>query len=100
MALGPGPRHGYGIIKDIEERTGAEGTLRSGTLYTALQRLTDDGLIEPATAPPDTGSADTRRKYFALTSLGKEAVTLELGRLRALVHEGVARKLIAAEPNA
>lgn len=97
MALGSGPLHGYGIIKDIEGRSGVQSGLRSGTLYTALQRLSDEGLIESVATPPDEEGGDTRRKYFALTALGREVAALELRRLRSLVREGVSRKLLASE---
>ena len=100
MALGSGPLHGYGIIKDIEERSRVESGLRSGTLYTALQRLADEGLIASVAAPPGEEGGDARRKYFGLTPLGREVAALELRRLRSLVHEGVSRKLLVSEPGA
>lgn len=97
IALGSGPLHGYGIIKDIEERTGAPSGLRSGTLYTALQRLTSEGMVEPSDPPPLEEKGDARRKYFVLTPLGRAAAAAELRRLRSLVAEGVDRRLVEAE---
>jgi len=93
LALGAGPLHGYGIIKDIEERSGAPSGLRSGTLYTALQRLRDQGLVQPASGAGEAGG-DPRRKYLALTPLGRQVAALELDRLRGLVAAGVARRLV------
>lgn len=84
LALAEEDRHGYGIIKAIVEQS--EGALRpgTGTLYTALQRLMDAGLIaeSPRTPEPDE---DQRRKYYRLTAAGREAARVEALRLARLV---------------
>lgn len=84
LALGPGPGHGYGLGKEIERRTDGRLTPTTGSLYQALKRLADDGLIEPA---PEAAaeSSDERRQYFRLTALGREVAKLEAGRLHELV---------------
>lgn len=82
VALAPEPRHGYAVILDIEERTGGELRVRSGTLYVTLQRLVEEGLIEEAPAEP---GADARRRYYALTPAGRAAAEAEIGRLGRLV---------------
>ena len=99
LALGTGPLHGYGIIQDIEDRTGASANLRSGTLYLAIRRLRDDGLVEPS-GPPAGAEADARRNYFRLTERGRRVAALELRRLRGLVAVGAARRLVDAEGGA
>ena len=83
IALADRPRHGYGIIKEIEEATGE--TLRSstGTVYLAIERLEQEGLIEEQ--PGD----EPRRRYYRLTALGREAAVAEARRLATLL--GVAR---------
>ena len=53
LALADGPRHGYAIIKEVEERSGGSVRLRTGTLYTLLQRLLEQELI----SAPDTKAA-------------------------------------------
>lgn len=89
LALAAGPLHGYGIIQDIESRGSPASHLRSGTLYLALRRLRDAGLVEPTTAPEsDADSTDARRKYFALTPVGRHAVADEVARLGRLVEVG------------
>jgi|SRR5688572_24354730 DNA-binding PadR family transcriptional regulator len=90
LALGHGPSHGYAIGKDVEEQSEGRLDPTTGALYQALRRLTDEGLIEPADGP---GGTDTRRKYFALTPLGREAAAAEAGRLDALVRAARKRKL-------
>ena len=51
VALADEDRHGYAIIKDIEQRTDSGMSVRSGALYTVLQRLLEDGLIANAAVP-------------------------------------------------
>src|SRR5689334_9508439 len=87
LALADGERHGYAIIKEVEERSGGSVRLRTGTLYTLLQRLLEEQLIaqpgevptpgplDPRTPTGDLGPgpaarADSRRRYYRLTALG------------------------------
>lgn len=85
LALADERRHGYGIIRDIERRTGGSMRLRSGTLYTAIYRLQGDGLVEDC--PPDLAPEheDSRRRYFQITDLGRRVAALEAGRLAEMV---------------
>lgn len=82
LSLAQAGRHGYGIIKDVEERTGGRLLLEAGTLYAAIKRLRDDGLIEERPAPED---ADARRRYYGLTDLGRAVLRGESLRLEELV---------------
>lgn len=82
LSLSYEARHGYGIIKDVADRTRGEVVMEAGTLYGAIKRLKDDGLLEERTAPPD---ADPRRRYYGLTSLGRTVLQAECGRLAQLV---------------
>lgn len=96
VALADCPRHGYGILKEIEERTGEPFASSTGTLYLALQRLEEEGAIEPTTAP---ASGDARRRYYRLTAAGREAAASEAARLTRLL--AVARdKRLFGEPEA
>lgn len=86
MALADGQRHGYAIIKEVEERSGGQVTLRTGTLYTLLQRLMDEALIEECAPPADPGAHDdSRRRYYRLTALGDAVLRAEALRLEALI---------------
>jgi DNA-binding PadR family transcriptional regulator len=83
LALADGaPLHGYGIGKDVQERSGGALRPTTGGLYLALKRLQEDGLIVRAEAPE---SPDRRRQYFRITDRGKGAATMEAGRLDQLV---------------
>ncbi len=82
LSLSYEARHGYGIIKDVADRTHGQVSMEAGTLYGAIKRLKDDGLIIESDAP--TG-ADARRRYYALTSTGESVLRDECRRLAQLV---------------
>jgi len=79
LSLAAGERHGYGIIQDAEARG---ERIDVGTLYRALARMTEQGLIERAASGPDEG--DDRRQYYRLTRLGLEVARAEASRLAVL----------------
>lgn len=81
-SLASGPKHGYALLQDIEGFAGVR--LGPGTLYGAIGRLEERGLIEPA------GEAGRRRPY-RLTASGAGALQATLADLRAIVDEGSAR---------
>ena len=94
LALGDGPRHGYAIIRDIEDRTGGSMRLRSGTLYTALRRLETGGLIEEGDKRPAPDQDDQRRRYYEITRVGRQVARLEAERLAAMVSTAREKALI------
>lgn len=79
LALLDGPRHGYGIMQDVEELTSGRLRLGPGTLYTAIGRLERGGFIEECDADAD------RRRCYRVTRKGKTAASQEAERLVALV---------------
>ena len=84
LAVSDADRHGYGIILEIEERTGGAMRLGTGTLYTALAGLVDGALlVEPRRRP----AGDERRKYYRLTALGRAVLEAETARLDTLVKQ-------------
>ena len=85
LALIDGELHGYGVILDVQERTNGEVRLRTGSLYTLLRRLTEDGLITESDARPAGPDDDNRRRYYSLTSLGVDVVKAEAERLERLL---------------
>lgn len=97
LSLAGGPRHGYGIIKDIREHTNDQVRLGTGTLYTALQRLIDAAWIEDAPERPAEDD-DARRQYYRLTRLGSEALRTEAERLERAVAEARGRRVLARRP--
>lgn len=87
LALSDAPRHGYGIIREVDERTDGLIKLRTGTLYTLLQRLLDESLIEESADRPHPDDDDERRRYYAVTPFGRAVMQAEARRLESLVGE-------------
>jgi len=94
LALGNGDAHGYAIGKEIEERTSGRLLPTTGSLYQALRRLREDGVIAVAEVADRDGGGDSRRKYFQLTPLGRRVVSLEIERLEALISVAQERSLV------
>jgi DNA-binding PadR family transcriptional regulator len=86
-ALATGSQHGYGIIADVQEISGGRVRLRPGTLYTALDRLRADELIEVDREEIVDGRL---RRYYRLTPAGTTRLGVEAARLQA--HATVALK--------
>ena len=84
-ALASGSQHGYGIITDVQEISGGLLRLRPGTLYTALDRLRADELIEADREEIVDGRL---RRYYRLTPAGASRLGAEAARLQA--HAAVA----------
>ena len=72
LSLATGERHGYGIIQDIEAR-GETSVPDVGTMYRALARMVESGLIEAAERRPADDSGGERRNYYRITSSGMRA---------------------------
>jgi DNA-binding PadR family transcriptional regulator len=92
LALIDEDRHGYGIAKEIAARTGDTVRLGPGTLYGTLARLTEAGLVEER--PARGRAADERRRYYRVTTLGREVARAEARRLATLVDLARAKALI------
>lgn len=84
LALLDEDRHGYAIIKEVERVTAGAVVPATGTLYAALQRMQEDGLLAPPRRPTSP-EEDPRRRYYRITSLGRRVALAESRRLaRAL----------------
>ena len=93
-ALAGGSQHGYGIITDVEQISGRRVRLRAGTLYSALDRLSVEGLIEVDREE----IIDSRlRRYYRLTSVGWEQLAEEAARLRSNADVAMSRLKIKIE---
>jgi DNA-binding PadR family transcriptional regulator len=87
-ALADGPRHGYGIVLEVKVLSGGRASLLTGTLYTALDRLTAEGLVEHDHEEEVDGRL---RRYYRLSAEGLAALTVETARLRRLTAAAEAR---------
>ncbi|MCU1451008.1 MAG: PadR family transcriptional regulator [Acidimicrobiales bacterium] len=85
VALMPGEKHGYAIMRDVEDVSDGSVRMGPGTLYGSVKRMLADGLIEESAERPDPELDDQRRRYYRLTGLGERVCRLELQRLEALV---------------
>lgn len=92
ISLAGGERHGYAILRDVEERTGGRLRLHAGTLYRALGRLVDDGFLEETEGPAE--GEDERRRYYRLTASGRQVAGAEAARLERQVRSARARDLL------
>src|ERR1700693_4631245 len=80
LSLAEHPRHGYSILKDVEEVSAGRVVLSTGTLYGALRRLLDEGWIERFE------ESDTRRgrQAYRLSPKGRRTLQTEVSRLKQL----------------
>jgi DNA-binding PadR family transcriptional regulator len=87
LALSQGPRHGYGLMKEVEQHSNGSVRLEIGSLYRLLARLLDNDLIEEA-------AEDERRRYYRISRTGWRVLKAEAERLAGLVELSRARKLL------
>jgi DNA-binding PadR family transcriptional regulator len=88
LALSEGSLHGYAIKQEVERRTDGAIRLGPGTLYEAIQRLEEGGLIaESETSAPPVHGQEAQRRYYALTPRGWDALRDEIRQLGRLVDE-------------
>ena len=88
LALLDGPRHGYGLMQDIDDLSSGQLQIGPGTLYTAIKRLRASGLISETDADGD------RRRCYKLTKKGKTVMQDEAQRLQELVRAARKRGLL------
>jgi DNA-binding PadR family transcriptional regulator len=93
LALGDGEaRHGYAVMQAIAEMTDRRETILPGTLYAALARMVDEGLVEES-EPRDDASGGPPRRYYRRTSFGRAVARAESERLRALLDVAKAQNI-------
>lgn len=90
--------HGYAIIQDVSARTAGEVRLTASTLYAAIRRMLDAGMIEeidePRRAPAGPAGNDERRRYYRMTAYGREVAQLEAARLERAAAMARAKSLL------
>jgi DNA-binding PadR family transcriptional regulator len=96
VALADGDKHGYAILKEVEEQTAGEVQLSTGTLYGIIKRLLSDGLIVEVRRRPALESDDQRRRYYHLTTAGREAAMAEAVRMEKALDRARTKHLIKA----
>lgn len=94
LAAADGPTHGYAVIKEIEERSGGAVTPGTGTMYVALQRLTQEGLLVETKEGRREYDDKRARRHYALSELGREVCSLEARRLAREVEAALQKKVL------
>jgi DNA-binding PadR family transcriptional regulator len=94
LALADGEQHGYSIMREVERRSTGGVVLHPGTLYRALARLLESGLIEELDQRPDVENDDERRRYYRLTATGIAVARAEAARLAGQLAAARRRKLL------
>lgn len=97
VVLSSGERHGYAILREVEEI--AEDNLRLGptTLYRSIRTMLEGGLIEESDKRRETETDDERRRYYRLTGFGARVLNEEVQRLENLIN--IARKKSVLKAN-
>jgi len=80
LSLAQRPRHGYSILKDVEQISGGRVVLSTGTLYGALRRMLEDGWIEHSRED----EAPRGRQAYRLTAPGRKVLNAEADRMKLL----------------
>jgi DNA-binding PadR family transcriptional regulator len=85
IALADRERHGYSILQEVAQRTGGQVRLSPSTLYSAIKRLLEEGLVAEVAERPDPQHDDERRRYYRLTEEGRRAAVAEVQQLDRLL---------------
>ncbi len=91
LALAARERHGYDIMRQVHADSGNCFAMGPGTLYGSLERMLTDGLIQESHAHP----AERRRRYYRLTTLGRDQLVAELRRYATVAKIAKERQLAA-----
>ena len=85
LALADGEKHGYAIMGEVEVMTDGDVTMGPGTLYGTVKRMLDAGLVEETDERPDPELDDERRRYYRITTFGRDVAEAESRRLEQAV---------------
>ena len=96
MALATGDKHGYAIMREVQDFTDGTVTMGPGTLYGAVKQMLKTGLIEESDERPDPALDDQRRRYYRLTELGGRVLDAEVARMEQLARAARTRRATAA----
>ena len=97
LSLADGDRHGYGIMRQVEEQTGGRMRLGPGTLYSSIQALLEEKLIEEIDPGKDVEPGHERRRYYRLTASGRKLARAEAEKLADYLRVARAKKILRGE---
>ncbi|SRR6266851_5563744 len=84
LALAGDDLHGYGIMQEVARQSEGRYKLGPGTLYDNLQKLMDQAMVQEV---GHAGSQDSRRRYYRLSSLGRNVLSAEITRLEGVIRD-------------
>ncbi len=94
LSLADEDLHGYGIMRQVAGQTGGQMRLGPGTLYSSLQALVEEKLIQEVGVREDPKIGTERRRYYRLTAAGRKLARSEADRLAALLRVARAKKIL------
>jgi DNA-binding PadR family transcriptional regulator len=97
LSLADGDLHGYAIMRQVEAQTGGRLRLGPGTLYSSIQSLLEEKLIEEVGRPEDSESHQERRRYYRLTTDGRKLARSEAEKMADLLRVARARKILRGD---
>jgi DNA-binding PadR family transcriptional regulator len=97
LSLADEDRHGYGIMRQVEEQSGGRMRLGPGTLYSSVQSLLEEKLIDEVAPREDPAPNSERRRYYRLTAAGRKLARAEADRLADLLRVARARKIFRGD---
>lgn len=97
LALADRELHGYAIMRQVEEQTNGRMRLGPGTLYSSIQGMLEEGLIEEINGSSDAEAGRERRRYYRLTSSGRKLARAEAERLADLLRVARAKKMLRGD---
>ena len=89
--------HGYAIMRQVEEQSSGRIRLGPGTLYSSIQALLEEGLIDEVDLSGKSESSDERRRYYRLTSTGRKLARAEAEKLADLLRVARGKNILRGE---
>ena len=97
LSLAEESLHGYGIMRQVEQQTKGRMRLGPGTLYSSIQALLEDGLIEELDRNSTREGSDERRRYYRLSASGRKVARSEAERLADLLRVARVKNIFRGE---
>jgi DNA-binding PadR family transcriptional regulator len=97
LSLADEDLHGYGIMRNVEEQTAGRMRLGPGTLYSSIQTLLEEKLIQELDQREDAKLGQERRRYYRLTAAGRKLARSEAERLADLLRVARAKNILRGD---
>jgi DNA-binding PadR family transcriptional regulator len=96
LALADDERHGYDVMREVRRLTEGAVEMGPGTLYGAIKRMLEEGLIEESDTRPASELDDERRRYYRVTPFGVRVLAAETARLSRLIRVARAKRVVSS----